>query len=108
MTSSRSRPLRVGVAAAPPLLSDTIVRLVESSGVGDVLVVDGAADELDVLLTTDAGPSVPARLRIHLGSREGRGAVGTVEADPGQPLVEIDGLPGVLDFIRRWGDDRSP
>lgn len=94
-----ARP-RVALAITPRLLEDSLASLLAAEGI-DSARHRGGAHVAIAIVTPDALP-VAADVAIVLGNGEGASASAVVQGDDGAPVLRLDGLPAIMQFVRTW------
>jgi hypothetical protein len=101
-------PLRVAVAAAPPLLADTLRALMADELTQVTLLTDRTSDRFDVAIVTDGGaPEVSAPVRIQLDESVTSTGGGTAQL-PGGVELPLDDLAALLGFVHGLATDDPP
>jgi hypothetical protein len=101
-------PLRVAVAAAPPLLADTLRVLMADEVTQVTLLTDRTSERFDVAIVTDGGaPEVRAPVRIRLDESATSSGGGTAQLPDGVERV-LDDLAALLDFVHGLATGSPP
>jgi hypothetical protein len=101
-------PLRVAVAAAPPLLADTLRALMADEVTQVTLLTDRTSDRFDVAIVTDGcAPEVPAAVHIRLDESAASTGGGIAHLPGGAELV-LDDLTALLDLVHGLATGSPP
>lgn len=101
-----ARSRRVAVRVEPPVVSSSLATLLRDRGV-DVHQVgaDAPTAEFDLVMTSLDLPS-DAAVVLHLASRTNGRALGTVWLSTSGPVLVVEGLSAILDFVATWATSR--
>lgn len=92
----------VRLDVSPRLLQDALERLLAAAGVAVTPAGRGPRGEVDLLIVSEPPPSrTAAELVIHLTETTDGEVVGVV-LGTSDPLVHLNGLTGIFDFVARW------
>jgi hypothetical protein len=94
--------MRVALSATPPLLLDGLQRLLATAGVEVTIVLGETHEPFDVAITAAGRPAVAAPLVIELDDGPAGLGIGTISGAGGEPIVVLEGLPAIIDFITAW------
>ncbi len=91
--------LRVAVSVSPPLLADTLVRLLLGRNLEVAMATPDSTEEFDVALVDTATPGPPAAVTLTLPRTLGGQRRVLVRDADGARFETLDGLPGIIDFV---------
>lgn len=100
MSPPTSSPDPVAVAVAPWLLADGLATVLARRGVEVVHVGADTHGHFAVAIATPGAPVVSADVLVELGNGPAGTAVATARTPAGGPLVQLDGLDAIVDFVR--------
>ena len=100
MSPPTPSPDPVAMAVIPWLLADGLATVLAGRGLEVVHVDTATHGHFAVAITTPGAPAVSADVLVELGNGPAGTAMATARTPSGGPLVQLDGLDAIVDFVR--------